>query len=163
MPGFISGWTTMVLHTFLILRLPMEKRRGKSSRFHDTKKDGTPSVSYSDYGSPSGNSNSNAASCNGRQAMKSNAPTTDRSRQVAKRDVPKVELYTTSWCPYCKKAANFFRSRGIPFKEYDIEKDKAAARRKKQLDKKGSGVPFAMINGKPIHGFSEAAYENALK
>ena len=35
---------------------------------------------------------------------------------------PKVELYTTSWCPWCKKARAFFRSRGIPFVEYDIEK-----------------------------------------
>ena len=139
------------------------EKAGKVESVSRFKKDGTPSVSYSDYGSPSGNSNSNAASCNGRQAVKSNAPTTDRYRQVAKRDVPKVELYTTSWCPYCKKAANFFRSRGIPFKEYDIEKDKAAARRKKQLDKKGSGVPFALINGKPINGYSKEAYERALK
>ena len=30
----------------------------------------------------------------------------------------KVELYTTSWCPYCKKARDFFRSRGISFTEY---------------------------------------------
>jgi glutaredoxin len=139
------------------------EKAGKVESVSRYKKDGTPSVSYSDYGSPSCNSNSNAASSNGRQAVKSNVPTTDRSRQLAKRNVPKVELYTTSWCPYCKKATNFFRSKGIPFKEYDIEKDKAAARRKKQLDKKGSGVPFAMINGKPIHGYSKAAYENALK
>jgi glutaredoxin len=145
------------------------EKAGKVESVSRFKKDGTPSVSYADYGSPSGNtnssgnSNSNAASCNGRQAVKHDVPTTGRSRQVAKRDVPKVELYTTSWCPYCKKAANFFRSKGIPFKEYDIEKDKAAARRKKQLDKKGSGVPFAMINGKPIHGYSTKAYERALK
>jgi hypothetical protein len=97
------------------------EKSGKVESVSRYKKDGTPSVSYSDYGSPSSNSNSNAASGNG--------------RQLVKRDVPKVELYTTSWCPYCKKASNFFRSKGIPFKEYDIEKDKAAARRKKQLDK----------------------------
>ena len=45
----------------------------------------------------------------------------------------KVELYVTSWCRYCKKAKTYFRSRGIPFKEYDIEKDMAAARRKDKL------------------------------
>lgn len=139
------------------------QKSGKVESVSRYKKDGTPSVSYYDYGSSSGNSNSNAASCNKRQAVKSNAPTTGRSRQVAKRNVPKVELYATSWCPYCKKATNFFRSKGIPFKEYDIEKDKAAARRKKQLDKKGSGVPFALINGKSIHGYSKEAYERALK
>ncbi|MGD8382367.1 MAG: glutaredoxin domain-containing protein, partial [Syntrophobacterales bacterium] len=74
----------------------------------------------------------------------------------------KVELYTTSWCPYCQKARDFFRSRGISFTEYDIEKDKAAAARKNRLDKK-KGVPFAMINGRGIHGWSAAAYEQALQ
>ena len=73
-----------------------------------------------------------------------------------------VELYVTSWCPYCKKASEYFRSRGIPFTEYDIEKDKSAARRHKKLNRRG-GVPVALINGKKILGFSEGAYENALK
>ena len=72
-----------------------------------------------------------------------------------------VELYVTSWCPYCKKASEFFRSRGIPFTEYDIEKDKNAARRKKRLTKE-NGVPFAIINGQKIQGFKRAAYERAL-
>ena len=34
-----------------------------------------------------------------------------------------VELYITSWCPYCKKAIEYFESRGIKYKAYDIEKD----------------------------------------
>ena len=75
---------------------------------------------------------------------------------------PKVELYTTSWCPYCEKARDFFRSRGIFFTEYDIEKDKSAAARKNKLDKK-KGVPFVVINGRGIHGWSAAAYEQALQ
>jgi glutaredoxin len=73
-----------------------------------------------------------------------------------------VILYMTSWCPYCKMAANFFRSRNISFTEYDIEKDRSAAERKKQLDSKG-GVPFAIINGQQIHGYSPDAYERALQ
>ncbi len=85
------------------------------------------------------------------------------ARQSAKSGTPpKVELYVTSWCPYCKEARNFFKSRGIPFTEYDIEKDKNAARRKQQFDKRG-GVPFALINGTPVHGFSKVAYERALR
>jgi glutaredoxin len=72
-----------------------------------------------------------------------------------------VELYTTSWCPYCKDARNFFRSRGISFTEYDIEKDEEAARRKNSLDG-GRGVPFAVICDQKIRGFSTIAYENAL-
>ena len=55
-----------------------------------------------------------------------------------------IELYTTSWYPYCKDARNFFRSRGISFTEYNIEKDQEAARRKNDLDG-GRGVPFVVI------------------
>ena len=73
-----------------------------------------------------------------------------------------VVLYTTSWCPYCRKARDYFRSRGIDFIEYDIEKDKEAAIRKRQLDNRG-GVPFAIINGRSIRGFSASAYEKALQ
>ncbi len=73
-----------------------------------------------------------------------------------------VELYVTSWCPYCRQAIDFFRSRGINPVVYDIERDDNAARRKKELDPR-KGVPFAVINGVKIHGFSENAYLKALK
>ena len=74
----------------------------------------------------------------------------------------KVELYSTTWCGYCNKARAFFNSRGIEFKEYDVEKDKNAARRHRKLNRRG-GVPVVVINGKKIIGFSKASYENALK
>jgi glutaredoxin len=73
-----------------------------------------------------------------------------------------VELYVTSWCPYCHKAIHYFRSRGIPFTAYDIEKDASAAQRKTRLDDR-KGVPFAVVNGQKIHGFSPSAYERALE
>jgi glutaredoxin len=44
---------------------------------------------------------------------------------------------------------------------YDIEKDREAAQRKKELSGR-KGVPFAIINGKKIHGFSEETYSKAL-
>ncbi len=74
----------------------------------------------------------------------------------------RVELYVTSWCPYCKNAKDFFRSKGIPVTVYDIEKDKKAAARKKKLDA-SSGVPFAVVNGVKIHGYSPEQYAEALK
>ena len=72
-----------------------------------------------------------------------------------------AELYITRSCMYCKMAADFLRSRGVPFKWYDIERDREAALRKMQMDPK-PGVPFAVINGFRIHGFSVEAYEKAL-
>ena len=74
---------------------------------------------------------------------------------------PQIELYITSWCPYCQKAKDYLDEQGVEYRVYDIEKDAAAAKRKKQLDSR-RGVPFALINGVAIHGWSEAAYARAL-
>ncbi len=75
---------------------------------------------------------------------------------------PTVEIYETSWCGYCKKAKNFFRSRGIDFVAYDIEKDPQAARRMRSMTKTRA-VPFVVINGQGIEGYSEQAYARALE
>jgi glutaredoxin len=90
----------------------------------------------------------------------SDRPPASESLELQK--VPEVVLYITSWCRYCKQARNFLRSRGIPFTEYDIEKDKRAAIRKKRLDKQ-KGVPFAIIYGQKVNGFSKELYEKALR
>ena len=73
----------------------------------------------------------------------------------------KVELYVTDWCPYCKKAINFFTSKGITPQIFNIEKDPIALKRKNLLDPE-PGVPFAVIDGTPVHGFSESYYQLIL-
>jgi glutaredoxin len=74
---------------------------------------------------------------------------------------PKVDLYTTSWCPQCEKARRYFRSRGVAFTEYDVEKDKNAARRWKRTYR-ARGVPLALINGERIFGYAPSRYNSAL-
>ena len=74
---------------------------------------------------------------------------------------PEVELYVTSWCPYCNKAKAYLDQQGVEYRVYDIERDPAAARRKQQLSA-GRGVPFAIINGTKINGWSQQAYQAAL-
>jgi glutaredoxin-like YruB-family protein len=93
-----------------------------------------------------------------------NLPRKDNKKSIGKIDYSnaQVELYVTSWCRYCNKAKEYFRSRGIPFTEYDIEKDMAAARRKNKLSPQ-KGVPFAVVNGRKIYGYAPEAYERALK
>ena len=77
-------------------------------------------------------------------------------------NTPTVEIYETSWCPYCKKAKDFFRSRGIDFVTFDIEKDQQAAARMRTFTSRRA-VPFVVINGQGISGYSVAAYEKALQ
>lgn len=72
-----------------------------------------------------------------------------------------VILYTTSWCPYCKQAKAYFESRRVPYTEYDVEKDSEAAARKKRMT--DGGVPFAIVNGEHISGYSPTAYDSALR
>ncbi len=72
-----------------------------------------------------------------------------------------AEMYSTSWCGYCRKAREYFRTRGIALIEYDIEIDAAAAERKRQIDIR-PGVPLVVINGQLIHGYAPALYEQAL-
>lgn len=80
-------------------------------------------------------------------------------------DAPKgvidVELFGVSWCPWCRKAREFFQSRGVPYTYYDIEKDPVAAARKKELGS-SKGVPFALVNGVRIQGYSPQGYTSAL-
>lgn len=73
---------------------------------------------------------------------------------------PTVEVFVTSWCPYCVKAKAYFDAKGIAYAVHDIEKDQAAAARFQKYGQ--SGVPLVVINGKAIAGYSVAAYEKAL-
>jgi glutaredoxin len=38
----------------------------------------------------------------------------------------KVTMYTTSWCPDCRRAKSFMKERGIEFREVNIEVDDTA-------------------------------------
>ncbi len=84
-----------------------------------------------------------------------------KARKVDKaqiKKVYKVDIYTTSWCPYCKQAKAYLNSKGISYTEYDVEKDNEAMRRRNELspDRK---VPVAVIDGKVIRGFSSETYD----
>lgn len=65
-----------------------------------------------------------------------------------------IELYATSWCGYCKKTRQLFKTSGVRFTEYDIEKDPAARQRYQTL--KGRGVPLIVASSTIIRGYNEA-------
>lgn len=35
----------------------------------------------------------------------------------------RIVIYSTNWCPDCRRAKDFLRVRGIPFEEINIEND----------------------------------------
>ena len=70
----------------------------------------------------------------------------------------KVVMYSTDWCPYCKRARKYFHDNHIRFTDHDIEKDSAANRIYKQLG--GSGVPLILVDDRKLQGFSEERFES---
>ncbi|MCI5123556.1 MAG: glutaredoxin family protein [Candidatus Electrothrix sp. AR5] len=84
-----------------------------------------------------------------------------KKKQTVKIATDKVVLFTANSCGYCKQAVAFLRSHHIVFKEYNIERDKEA---EKKMRAAGGvqHVPFAVIKGKKIRGFSEGSYRRAL-
>ncbi len=110
----------------------------------------------------SGSKPANPASIENRNALEVKSPQPTPTEKKDQPVAPQVDLYVTSWCPYCKKAMAFLRKNAIAFNAYDIEQDLDAAAHKKTLDPGYSGVPLAVINGNTIRGFSEDSYQEAL-
>ena len=75
---------------------------------------------------------------------------------------PSVDIYITSWCPYCKKAMAYLRSNNIPFNSYNIENDADAKSRKQKIAPGYAGVPLTVINGQILKGFSSSRFDKAL-
>ncbi|NUT76530.1 glutaredoxin family protein [Pseudomonas sp. C1C7] len=72
-----------------------------------------------------------------------------------------VVFYTTEWCGYCKLTRRFLDQKGIPYKEFDIEKDAVARKAYEALG--GGGIPFLDVNGTLIRGYDPDAILAALK
>jgi glutaredoxin 3 len=69
--------------------------------------------------------------------------------------VAKVEVYTTTYCPFCTRAKSLLKSKGVPFVEIDVTED--AALREKMVEMSGGRrtVPEIFINGKIVGGYDE--------
>ncbi len=73
----------------------------------------------------------------------------------ARYGVAKVEVYTTTYCQFCKQAKNLLKSKGVAFDEIDVTDD--AELRAKMIEMSGGRrtVPEIFINGKIVGGFEE--------
>jgi glutaredoxin 3 len=75
-----------------------------------------------------------------------------------------VVLYTTNYCPYCRAAKDFLRSKNVAFKEIDVTDDEAL--RAKLVTMSGQEtVPQIFADGRPIGGYEElvAYYRSGKK
>ncbi len=72
-----------------------------------------------------------------------------------------VIMYSTQWCPYCRKAHAYFKRHKFSYIEYDIEA--SAQNLAKFRDLNGNGVPLILVGDKRMQGFSPKSFEDLLK
>ncbi len=73
-----------------------------------------------------------------------------------------VVMYCTPWCPGCRRAREFFKSRNISFVEVDITRDRAAAERVRKWANGNETTPTFNIKGTIVVDFDQAQLERAL-
>jgi glutaredoxin len=70
-----------------------------------------------------------------------------------------IQLFTTSWCGFCRKARTFLDQKQIAYIEHDIETP-AGMQALLQVGEEGRrGVPILVWQDQKIYGFSESNYE----
>lgn len=79
----------------------------------------------------------------------------------------KIKIYSTSTCPWCVLAKNYFKGNNIPFEDFNVGEDQAKA--KEMVDISGQmGVPVITIekeNGQDVDvivGFDKEKIEKSL-
>lgn len=78
-----------------------------------------------------------------------------------KKKYPRVILFTTPSCTYCRSAKQYLRQRGVPFKDVDVSRDSTAAR--DMVRRSGQqGVPVIDIGGKIVVGFDRPKIDRLL-
>ncbi len=72
-----------------------------------------------------------------------------------------VKIYSTSTCPFCVMAKNYFKKNKIDFTDINVGEDEAAA--KEMIEKSGQmGVPVLDIEGEIVIGFNEVKIKKLL-
>lgn len=78
--------------------------------------------------------------------------------------MPRVEIYSTPWCPYCIAAKRLLQKKGISFEDTDVS---SAPERRQEMMRRANGrhtVPQIFINGRHIGGCDDLhALERAGK
>ena len=75
--------------------------------------------------------------------------------------MPRVVLFSTPTCSWCRRAKRYFRERRVPFKEVNVERNQEAAR--DVARKTGqTGVPVIKIGNRWIVGFDKDRIEKEL-
>lgn len=65
--------------------------------------------------------------------------------------MPRVEIYTKSWCGYCRFAKRLLDARGIAYREFDVTENPEFEREMRERSGRET-VPQIFIDGRHIGG-----------
>jgi glutaredoxin len=71
-----------------------------------------------------------------------------------------VTMFSTSWCPHCKRAREYFAQKGLAIRDVDIDASEEGKREFKTYG--GKGVPLIIVGDKRMRGFSAEAMDRML-
>jgi glutaredoxin len=72
-----------------------------------------------------------------------------------------VEVFVTSWCPYCTKLESFLKKEGIDYTRYDVEQDAKGAEIFRSIG--GSGIPVTRVGSQVVPGYDPEAVLAAIE
>ncbi|MDD4365677.1 MAG: glutaredoxin domain-containing protein [Synergistales bacterium] len=72
-----------------------------------------------------------------------------------------VKVYSTQTCPWCDKAKDYLKGKGVAFDVVDVGADRAAAMEMVKKTRQ-MGVPVVQIGERYIVGFDVRAIDGAL-
>jgi len=78
-----------------------------------------------------------------------------RKMDLGDHSLARIEIYTTSYCPFCVRAKALLNSKKVAFEEIDVSDDDDL---REQMVKRAGGrrtVPEIFVNGRIIGGFDE--------
>ena len=68
--------------------------------------------------------------------------------------MPKIEVYSSEFCPFCRAARRLLDSKGVDYVVYPVDGD--PQKRGEMMDRGGSDtVPQIFVDGRPLGGFDE--------
>ncbi|HHT9154904.1 MAG TPA: glutaredoxin family protein [Candidatus Tripitaka sp. YC43] len=73
-----------------------------------------------------------------------------------------IKIYTTPTCPYCLKAKDYFKKKGVQYKEYNVAQDKVAREEMIRISG-GRSVPVIVAGEEVMIGFDQTRIEKILE
>ncbi len=73
----------------------------------------------------------------------------------------KAKVYTTTHCPYCKKVKDYLKKIGMPFTEYNLDRNPKYVQEVIRLTHQ-TGVPVVVLKGRKIVGFDKKKIDETL-